>query len=57
MVLFQKDYVGFEALADIERDVTEALDSAYNPYEAASILEGEYQGTLRVTITWNKRTS
>jgi len=50
MVLFQKDYVGFEALYDLGRDVSEAIDSAYNP--AAAILQGEYQGTVRVTITY-----
>ena len=50
MVLFQKDYVGFEALADIERDLSEALDSDSNP--AAAIRQGEYQGTVRVTITY-----
>lgn len=50
MVIFHKEYEGFEALADVERDVGEAFNGDYNP--KSSILMGEYQGTVTVTITY-----
>lgn len=53
--IWAKDYVGFESLSDIERDVSEALDERFNP--AAKLLPGVFEGTLRVTfdyIIWEK---
>jgi hypothetical protein len=42
--IFLKTYHGFEAASDIERDVLECLES--------SDLPGEFQGKLKVTITY-----
>lgn len=49
-VIFTKDYEGFESLYDLGRDVCEAVDAVYNPQ--ATVLEDEFQGTVRVTITY-----
>lgn len=49
-VIFQKKYVGFESLYDIERDISEAFDTDFNP--AAKDIPGEFQGTIQVTMTY-----
>jgi hypothetical protein len=48
--LFVKQYEGFESSSDMFRDIREAFDKRFNP-EAAK-LPGEFQGTMRVTITY-----
>lgn len=47
-VLHDKNY-SVDDLCDVERDVCEALDSAYNP--AAAIADG-CSGTYHIQITW-----
>lgn len=51
VVIFDKNYEGFEALYDMDRDVCEAVDADCNP-KAKKVLRGEYEGTVRVTITY-----
>jgi len=53
VVLFEKKYEGFESLADIDRDVSEAFDGDFNP--PAEVLLGEFQGTVTVTITYTPK--
>lgn len=48
--IWQKDYVGFESLSDLDRDISEAFDEKFNP--AVKQLPGEFEGTLRVTIEY-----
>ena len=48
--IFNKDYEGFESLYDIQRDVIECFDPAFN--EEAKDIPGEFQGTVNVTITY-----
>ncbi|MNC46628.1 hypothetical protein D3C75_956540 [compost metagenome] len=48
-VLLDKNYSADE-LNDLERDMYEAIDGAYNP-EVAEIPDDE-AGTFRVQITW-----
>ena len=48
IVIFEQEYEGFEAAADIGRDVYEAFDSNFNP--PAEALPPEFQGTITVTI-------
>lgn len=50
MIIFHKNYEGFESLSDIDRDVAEALDSDFNP--VAENIQGEFDGTVRVVITY-----
>ncbi len=40
--LWEKNYHGFESISDLERDVYEALDD----------VSGEFQGTIKVVITY-----
>ena len=49
-IIFSKEFRGFEALQDWDRDMSEAIQSDYNP--AAAVLNGEYEGTVLVTITY-----
>ncbi|MEG0063076.1 MAG: hypothetical protein RR740_00585 [Pseudomonas sp.] len=52
-LIFKKEYGG-EDINDLERDVSEALDSRYNP-SAERITQDEHgfvEGKLVVTITW-----
>jgi hypothetical protein len=49
-IIFNKKYVGFESLYDMERDICEAIDSDNN-----SVLIGEYQGTVHVLITYTPK--
>lgn len=53
VVIFDKKYVGFESLYDMDRDVCEAVNTDYNPLAAA--LEGEYEGTVQVIITYTPK--
>ena len=54
MEIFKQSYSG-ESLCDVERDVSEAFDSTFNP-EAKQIPmdDGMHQGTFTVTITWEE---
>lgn len=45
--VFEKEYYGFESLYDMERDVSEAIE-----YSDVKI-PGEFQGTIKVTITYD----
>jgi hypothetical protein len=54
-VIFKKEYVGFEAIADIDRDVCEAFDTDFNPL--AEQIPDEHQGTVTVTITYTPEKS
>jgi hypothetical protein len=47
-IIFAQEYHGFESLADIERDVGEALSADFNPL--MDDVPGEFQGTITVTI-------
>lgn len=49
-VIFQKDFEGFESLQDWDRDMSESIQSDYN--SDAKVLDGEFTGTLRVTIEY-----
>lgn len=48
--IFEKKYCGFESLYDLERDVQECFDPAFNK-EAADI-PGEFSGTVTITINY-----
>lgn len=52
MILFDKKYEGFESLSDLDRDISEAFDADFNP--AAAGIPGEFQGTVRVQITYTE---
>ncbi len=51
--IWEKKYHGFEDLADLERDVSEALDPAFGEIKE-EVLDPEFQGTLTVTMTYEK---
>jgi len=54
MELFKQKYCG-EELADVERDVSEALDGTFNPVVKQIPMDDDmHQGTFTVTITWEK---
>lgn len=44
IVILRREYGGFESIADLDRDVYEAIEGADIP--------GEFQGTMTVTITY-----
>ena len=50
-VIFDHQYHGFEDWADAYRDVFECVDKEMNP-PAAVIPNGEWQGALRVVVTY-----
>lgn len=50
-VMFNKDYSGFESLADLDRDATEAFDEQYNE-GARMIPDGEFDGTVTMVLTY-----
>jgi hypothetical protein len=50
VILFQKDYLGFESFSDYWRDVEEAVSPNFNM--AMENLPAEFQGTVRVTISY-----
>jgi hypothetical protein len=52
VLISQKNYEGFESLSDLSRDTEEAVDSEFN--DKAQCLDGEFQGTLTVRITYTK---
>jgi hypothetical protein len=49
-VIWEKDYGGFESLYDLERDISEAFDSRFNPN--MNEIDSEFQGTMKVVITY-----
>jgi len=50
--IFEKEYYGFESLYDLGRDVEECFLPDFN--DAASAIPGEFQGTIKVTITYQE---
>lgn len=50
MIVFKKDYEGFESLYDIERDVIECFDPRFN--NLAKNIPSEFEGTIKVTIEY-----
>ena len=48
--IYEKDYIGFESLYDIQRDVYEALDPKFNP-NIESVPE-EFNGTIKLTMEY-----
>ena len=53
VVIFKQDFIGWESLQDWDRDMSEAVQSDYNP--EASVLMGEFEGTLTVTMTYTPK--
>jgi len=53
-VIFHKQYDG-ESMVDLDRDITEAFDSRFNPQSKIITADeyGLFKGTFNVTITWN----
>jgi hypothetical protein len=51
-VIFKKEYHGYEELFDYFRDMDEAVRSDFN--DKAEILNGEFSGTVKVTIEYVK---
>lgn len=49
-VIFEKEYHGFEAWSDIDRDISEMLDSAYNP--EVEDIESESNGMIKIVVTF-----
>lgn len=57
VVIFNQEYVGFEALFDIKRDVSEAIViTSINPLDVG-IPDGEFRGTITVTMTYTPETN
>jgi hypothetical protein len=50
MVIFKKEYDGFEDSADVYRDVSEAMDADFTP--VWKDIGGEWQGKLKITIEY-----
>lgn len=50
IVLLEKTYHGFEDVYDLGRDMAELWEESMNPMAAR--LPGEFQGTIRVTVTY-----
>lgn len=50
IVILDNEYHGFEAAVDIERDISEMFQYPNDP--AVHDIPGEYQGTIRVTVTY-----
>lgn len=50
MIIFEKNYEGFESLFDIDRDISECFDENFNPNMVG--ISGEFQGTMKVLITY-----
>jgi len=46
MIVFLKDYVGFEPLATLEDDIAEAIQDADMP--------GEFEGTVTASIVYSE---
>jgi hypothetical protein len=51
--IFKQEYSG-ESLCDVDRDVSEAIDSDFNPVMKEIPVDKHYfqEGTFTVTITW-----
>lgn len=50
--IFKRKYCD-EELADVERDVSEAFDSTFNPIiETIPLNEGMRVGIFEITVTW-----
>lgn len=52
MVIFSKEYHGFEDCVDIFRDVSEMFDRSLNPDVAD--LPGEFHGTVTIKVTYHE---
>jgi hypothetical protein len=52
-VVFHKNYNGFESLQDYHRDISEAIDSDFNP--VMKMIPGEFKGTISVTIIYEHK--
>jgi hypothetical protein len=50
MLIFEKEYQGFEDASDLQRDIIECLDPDFNP--KAKEIEPEFQGIIKVTIEY-----
>ena len=50
MVIFKKEYSGFEDSYDVDRDVSEAMDADFNPIWKT--IGGEWLGTLKIIIEY-----
>lgn len=50
ITIFEKTYEGCEDAIDVFRDVGECFDGRFNP--VMKQIPGEFQGTMRVTITY-----
>lgn len=52
-MVFHKEYDGFESLADLNRDASEAFDESIN--EGATLLpDGEFDGTVTMILTYSQ---
>jgi len=49
-IIFEKKYVGFESLQDLDSDVCESFNTDFNP--VAKEIPGEFEGTVHVLITY-----
>lgn len=49
-IIFQKEYDGFESLADMERDIFECFDPRFNP--DVKEIPDKFEGTVKVTIEY-----
>lgn len=52
--IFQKEYVGFESISDLGRDLHEMWDERFNPLVKG--ISGEFQGTVRIHVTYSDET-
>ena len=50
MVIFKKEYSGFESSSDVDSDVSEAMDADFTPFWKS--VGGEWLGTLKITIEY-----
>jgi len=53
VVVFEKEFHGWESLQDWDRDMSEAIQSDYNP--VAKIMDGEFEGTLTVVMVYSPK--
>lgn len=49
-IIFEKEYHGFEAIVDLEEDISDLWDARLN--KAVKDIPGEFQGTVKVVITY-----
>lgn len=52
VLIFEKDYEGFESCYDLQRDMIEAFDPRFN--DGAKNLSPEFNGTLTVKMTYKE---